>query len=91
MEMEKIVAAILVLAVLVILLFFFTNAFGKGARQTGGMLDRANSDCDGDGQKDLVDPCPWSLNDKKGGKCDTTNCDSLNTEECKKVCKEENK
>jgi len=72
-EMEKVVAAALVLLVLVVLIITFSRLYGKETKTTESQIDKLSSDCDGDGTPDLVDKCPYDEdNEIKDNKCVVT-------------------
>lgn len=88
-ELETLVIAVLVLIVLVVLIAFFTKQFGKGAGTTNTMIDKTKWDCDGDGIKDIIDPCPCSTEEKgEDGKCPAG---VATPENCEKFCSEKYK
>lgn len=75
-EMEKIVAAALVLIVLVVLIMVFSKLFGKESRTTESKIDDINADCDCDGTPNIVDKCPYDPDVQLKGECKKTKKDA---------------
>lgn len=71
-EMEKIVAAALVLIVLVVLIMVFSKLFGKEANATSAKIDDLTADCDCDGTPNAVDKCPYDPDVQLKGECKIT-------------------
>lgn len=78
-EIEKVVAAALILLVLVVLIMVFSKLFGKEAKTAEGHIDNLGNDCDCDGTPNLIDKCPYDPDVQLKGDCKKTK----ETESCK--------
>ena len=76
---EMIIKATIVIVIAIIVIFIFRNLMGQQQKVGEGQIAGLTGDCDSDGQKDIIDPCPCDAKKPDVNGVCKTKVDACNT------------